>query len=63
MSLNGKPCLTGTQFGIESGLLLESDINSFFKELGETITEADSTFAIWQKENADQWQALLKKYL
>lgn len=63
MSLNGKPCLTGTQFGKESGLLLESDINSFFKELGETITEADSTFAIWQKENADQWQALLKKYL
>ena len=52
-----------TQFGKEVGLILESDINDFFIELGTLVSNANATFENWQKENADQWQALLDKYL
>ena len=63
MSVNGSSDLEDTQFGKEVGLILESDINDFFIELGTLVSNANATFENWQKENADQWQALLDKYL
>ena len=63
MSVNGSSDLEDTQFGKEVGLILESDINDFFIELGKLVSNANATFENWQKENADQWQALLDKYL
>lgn len=63
MSINGNSDLEDTRFGKEVGLILESDINDFFIELGTMVSDANTTFENWQKENADQWQALLDKYL
>ena len=63
MSLHGNASLTDTHFGKDAGVILQTDILPFFTELGQMISQANSTFDKWQKENADQWQALLDKYL
>ena len=63
MSLYGDATLSNTRFGKEAGVILQTDILPFFTELGQLISQANSTFDQWQKENADQWQALLDKYL
>lgn len=63
MTLNGSASFDDTKFGEEAGLILQSDINSFFIELGKMVSDADTTFDSWVKENADQWKALLEKYL
>ena len=63
MTVQGQASMDATQFGKEVGLILQDDINAFFIELGQKVTQAHQTFDLWQKENADQWQALLEKYL
>lgn len=63
MSLYGNASLTDTRFGKDASVILQTDILPFFTELGQMISQANSTFDKWQKENADQWQALLDKYL
>ena len=63
LSQYGSADLDDTRFGQELGLLLEEDVNNFFIELGTLVSQEGKTFDQWQKENVDQWQTLLKKYL
>lgn len=63
LSVFGSDSLSGTRFGEEKGLILESDVNDFFIRLGQMVSEAGMTFEQWTKEHSDQWEALLAEYL
>ena len=63
MSVFGNDHLDGTRFGDEKGVILESDINAFFIELGQKVSEAGCDFESWVNTHGDQWQQLLNRYL
>ena len=51
------------RFGNEIGAMLLEDIPVFLVELGQTITDANSTFEEWFTNNHDEFLALAKKYI
>lgn len=63
LSVFGSDRQSGTRFGEEKGIILESEINAFFIRLGQMVSDAGMTFEQWAEANPDQWEALLSEYL
>lgn len=51
------------RFGTEIGVMIADDIPNFLIELGQTISEAESTFDKWKNEHHDTFMKITKKYV
>ncbi|MBS7007989.1 nitrite/sulfite reductase [Anaerostipes sp.] len=50
-------------FGEDAGTILEADIPEFLKEIGLTVQEAHTTYADWIKQNPEELQNIVQKYV
>lgn len=63
LHVNGNDKEGKEQFGTSLGVMLQTDIPFFMKELGETVEKADMTFEDWYCGHEDEFLLIAKKYM
>ena len=61
--VNGSELEDGARFGEQIGTILEEEIPSFLKDLGEEISASGSDFETWYEAHPDRLKEIAAPYL